>query len=72
MGCFMARPADFAGQRADDLCIAADRLLIAMEDGGKLLSGYPQSLIRAKQQIDRALVIHQARINEEDRQWRAA
>lgn len=64
----MARPGDFAGQRADDVCIAADRLLVAMEDAGVLLSGYPEQLVRAKRVIDRALEMHQARIEAEDRQ----
>lgn len=63
----MSRPGDFAGQRSDDVCIAADRLVIAMEDGGLLLSGYAGQLIRAKQQIDRALSIHRERIEAEDR-----
>jgi len=38
-----------------------------MEDGGLLLSGYAGQLIRAKQQIDRALSIHRERIEAEDR-----
>lgn len=64
----MAKPGDYACQRVDEVCIAADRLLVAMEDGGVLLSGYSEQLLRAKRLIDRALEMHHARIEAEDRQ----
>jgi len=65
----MAKPGDFAGQRADDVCIAADRLLIAIEDGGSLLSGYPEQLQRAVRVIERALVIHREKSEAEYRKY---
>ena len=68
----MNKPADYACQRVDDVCIAADRLLIAMEAGGRLRAGYRQSLIRARRIINQAIAIDEARIAEEDRTWRAA
>jgi len=65
----MARPGDYACQRVDEVCIAADRLLIALEDGGNLLSGYPEQLQRAVRVIERALAIHREKSEAEYRKY---